>query len=174
MHRLVRDLYKRFGVHLQPPPQCLRFSRLFGDIRSLIIFAWLMLFTLFTKTRTHCRIMHAGKDYPGGMELVRRKAKEQFRANAHLNDEGLIEVFPLSGICTTIRTEFLCMIDRAIFAHQHSCHVPRYSSTHNTTAFAEEIIRCVARGRWYVKNEIILTTQLKKYRTLKQRLFKHA
>ena len=29
----------------------------------------------------------------------------------------------------------------------------------------------VARGRWYVHNELQLTTQLKKYRTLKQRYY---
>jgi hypothetical protein len=35
----------------------------------------------------------------------------------------------------------------------------------------EDIIQQVARGRWYVKNELIPTAQIKKYRTLKQRYY---
>ena len=33
----------------------------------------------------------------------------------------------------------------------------------------EDIIHAVARGRWYLKNEVIGAIQLKKYRTLRKR-----
>lgn len=33
------------------------------------------------------RVLHVGQDYPGGIEVVKRKAKEYFRNNAHLTDE---------------------------------------------------------------------------------------
>ena len=33
------------------------------------------------------RVLVVGADYPAGMEVVRRKAKEYFRENAHLTDE---------------------------------------------------------------------------------------
>eukprot|EP00038_Savillea_parva_P007943 m.173455 g.173455 ORF g.173455 m.173455 type:complete len:80 (-) comp13698_c0_seq1:69-308(-) len=33
------------------------------------------------------RIIVVGREYPGGLEVVRRKAKEHFRANAHLTEE---------------------------------------------------------------------------------------
>lgn len=32
------------------------------------------------------RFLVAGRDYPGGMEVVRRKAKEAFFSNAHLSE----------------------------------------------------------------------------------------
>jgi hypothetical protein len=35
-------------------------------------------------------VLHAGQCYPGGPDLVRRKAKEMFRANAGVADEGLL------------------------------------------------------------------------------------
>mmetsp|Transcript_2054 Transcript_2054/g.4843 ORF Transcript_2054/g.4843 Transcript_2054/m.4843 type:complete len:81 (+) Transcript_2054:195-437(+) len=66
------------------------------------------------------RVITVGKDYPGGMELVRRKAKAWFRENTEISGEL-------------------------------------------------EIRRAVARGRWYVKNELTAVIQLKKYRTIKAR-----
>jgi hypothetical protein len=33
------------------------------------------------------RFLLVGRDYPGGLDLVRRKAKEGLRTNAHLTDE---------------------------------------------------------------------------------------
>jgi hypothetical protein len=33
------------------------------------------------------RFITVGKDYPGGVDLIRRKAKEAFRKNATLTDE---------------------------------------------------------------------------------------
>lgn len=33
------------------------------------------------------RFMLVGRDYPGGLDVVRKKAKEAFRANAHLSDD---------------------------------------------------------------------------------------
>ena len=33
------------------------------------------------------RVLTVGMDYPGGLEVVRRKAKEHFRENSHLTDE---------------------------------------------------------------------------------------
>ena len=36
---------------------------------------------------------------------------------------------------------------------------------------AEALITLVARGRWYVRHELQGTTQLKKYRALKQRYY---
>eukprot|EP00040_Diaphanoeca_grandis_P014508 m.73673 g.73673 ORF g.73673 m.73673 type:complete len:82 (+) comp24586_c0_seq2:383-628(+) len=66
------------------------------------------------------RVILTGKEYPGGLELVRRKAKEHFKQNAHLTTE-------------------------------------------------EEIKKAVARGRWYVTNELIGVIKFKKYRTMAKR-----
>ena len=33
------------------------------------------------------RVLTVGLDYPGGLEVVRRKAKEHFRENSHLTDD---------------------------------------------------------------------------------------
>tara|TARA_B110000902_G_scaffold65807_1_gene78156 strand:+ start:145 stop:348 length:204 start_codon:yes stop_codon:yes gene_type:complete len=63
-----------------------------------------------------------GRDYPAGIEVVRRKAKEQFFANGSLSTET-------------------------------------------------EIKKAVARGRWYVRNEIVGVIQLRKYRQLKSRYY---
>jgi hypothetical protein len=82
-------------------------------------------------------VLHAGKEYPGGYDLVRRKAKEMFRANSEVTDEG-------------------------------SPHVQRNLAA---SIHAEELIRLVARGRWYVTNELVLTAQIKKYRAMKQRYY---
>eukprot|EP00286_Rhodomonas_abbreviata_P016618 CAMPEP_0181340290 /NCGR_PEP_ID=MMETSP1101-20121128/29757_1 /TAXON_ID=46948 /ORGANISM="Rhodomonas abbreviata, Strain Caron Lab Isolate" /LENGTH=78 /DNA_ID=CAMNT_0023451409 /DNA_START=218 /DNA_END=454 /DNA_ORIENTATION=- len=68
------------------------------------------------------RIIIVGKDYPAGLEHVRRKAKEAFMKNKDLTDEV-------------------------------------------------EIKRAVARGRWYVRNELTAVIQLKKYRTIKDRYY---
>eukprot|EP00035_Acanthoeca_spectabilis_P000137 m.71180 g.71180 ORF g.71180 m.71180 type:complete len:80 (-) comp10055_c0_seq1:368-607(-) len=37
------------------------------------------------------RVLVVGKEYPGGMEVVRRKAKQYFRENAHLTTEEEIK-----------------------------------------------------------------------------------
>ena len=58
------------------------------------------------------RVLIVGRDYPAGLEHVKKKAKEYF-----------------------------------------------------------EIKRAVARGRWYVRNEITGVIKLKKYRTMKQRYY---
>jgi len=68
------------------------------------------------------RIILVGKDYPAGLDHVRRKAKEAFHKNKDLTDEV-------------------------------------------------EIKRAVARGRWYVRNELTAVIQLKKYRTIKERYY---
>ena len=68
------------------------------------------------------RVLIVGADYPGGLDVVKKKAKEYFRMNAHLTDEF-------------------------------------------------EIKRAVARGRWYVRNELTGIIKLKKYRTLKSRYY---
>ena len=61
-------------------------------------------------------------DYPGGAEVVRRRAREQFYKNASLTSEL-------------------------------------------------EIKRAVARGRWYIRNELVGVIKLKKYRQLKRRYY---
>ncbi len=66
------------------------------------------------------RILLVGRDYPAGLDFVRKRAKEHFRQNKDVRDE-------------------------------------------------DEIVHLVARGRWYVSNELIPVIQLKKYRTLRQR-----
>ncbi len=68
------------------------------------------------------RVLIVGRDYPAGLEHVKKKAKEYFQQNAHLTDDF-------------------------------------------------EIKRAVARGRWYVRNEITGVIKLKKYRTMKQRYY---
>lgn len=68
------------------------------------------------------RVLLVGRDYPAGIEVVRRKAKEQFFANGSLSTET-------------------------------------------------EIKKAVARGRWYVRNEIVGVIQLRKYRQLKSRYY---
>ncbi len=49
-------------------------------------------------------MIHVGKDYPGGLDLVRRKAKEHFLSNAHVADEGACMhscmLYVLSLACT--------------------------------------------------------------------------
>ncbi len=66
------------------------------------------------------RVITVGHVYPGGLEVVRRKAKEEFLKNKHLTSE-------------------------------------------------EDIIHAVARGRWYIKNELVVVTQVKKYRAMNKR-----
>lgn len=44
------------------------------------------------------RVLVVGKEYPGGMEVVRRKAKQYFRENAHLTTEEEIKKV---GVCRT-------------------------------------------------------------------------
>jgi hypothetical protein len=66
------------------------------------------------------RVITVGQVYPGGLELVRRRAKEEFFKNKDLTSE-------------------------------------------------EDILRAVARGRWYIKNELVAVTQVKKYRAMRQR-----
>eukprot|EP00045_Choanoeca_perplexa_P015983 m.209223 g.209223 ORF g.209223 m.209223 type:complete len:80 (+) comp17137_c0_seq3:4699-4938(+) len=66
------------------------------------------------------RFLMAGRDYPAGLDVVRRKTKEAFMANSHLKTE-------------------------------------------------DEIVHAVARGRWYVKNELIGAIQLRKYRAMRKR-----
>jgi len=66
------------------------------------------------------RTIVVGREYPGGLDVVRRKAKEYFKANAHLQTE-------------------------------------------------EEIKAAVARGRWYLNNEIVGVIKLKKYRAMAKR-----
>lgn len=43
------------------------------------------------------RLVLVGKDYPGGWEVVRRKAKEQFAENKHLTEEADIRKAVASG-----------------------------------------------------------------------------
>ena len=69
------------------------------------------------------RIITVGRDYPGGIDVVRRKAKEYFAKYAHLKDEVNIK-------------------------------------------------KAVARGRWYVRNELVGVIQLKKYREMKSRYYR--
>lgn len=66
------------------------------------------------------RFMMVGRDYPGGLEVVRRKTKEAFMENARLTDQV-------------------------------------------------EINRAIARGRWYLNNELIGVIKLKKYRVMNKR-----
>jgi hypothetical protein len=69
------------------------------------------------------RIITVGRDYPGGIDVVRRKAKEYFAKYAHLKDEVNIK-------------------------------------------------KAVARGRWYVRNELVGVIKLKKYREMKSRYYR--
>ena len=68
------------------------------------------------------RVLIVGADYPGGLDVVKRKAKEYFQMNAHLTDDF-------------------------------------------------EIKKAVARGRWYVRNELTGIIKLKKYRVMKSRYY---
>ena len=67
-------------------------------------------------------VLIVGADYPGGLDVVKRKAKEYFQMNAHLTDDF-------------------------------------------------EIKKAVARGRWYVRNELTGIIKLKKYRVMKSRYY---
>ncbi len=67
------------------------------------------------------QLILAGRDYPAGLSVVRERAKEEFRRNAHLTD-------------------------------------------------AEDILRELARGRWYLK-ELQATNALHKYRAMRARYY---
>ena len=68
------------------------------------------------------RVLVVGREWPGGLDYVRKKAKEEFRKNAHLTEES-------------------------------------------------DIKRAVARGRWYVRNEMAGMIMLAKYRAMKRRYY---
>ncbi|EKX42044.1 hypothetical protein GUITHDRAFT_74318 [Guillardia theta CCMP2712] len=70
------------------------------------------------------RFILVGRDYPGGLQIIKKKVKEAFFTNRHLEDDI-------------------------------------------------EIRRAVARGRWYIRNELCAIIQFKKYRVMKERYSPH-
>lgn len=66
------------------------------------------------------RVLAVARDYPGGLEYVRPRAKKMFQEGAPSGGE-------------------------------------------------EDILQAVARGRWYIRNEMIPLIQLKKYRAIRER-----
>ena len=113
MHLKVRDLYKRVLIVGRDYPGIT--ARRAASSPTVLVRCLAQARTPATAEVHLCRVLG-----PGGLEQVRRKAKEWFFQNRDLTDEV-------------------------------------------------EIKRAVARGRWYVRNELTAVMAFKKYRVLRER-----
>jgi hypothetical protein len=95
----------------------------------------------------------------GGLDVVRRKAKEWFHKNRNLTDEVQIKQAVARGrYCATRCGRVLpWRLHGQLRASYSLCPQTQWKRAH------------AASGRWYVRNELTAVIQFKKYRVMRER-----